>query len=76
MDLKQQLNIDPGQYIVANCGKMPSENNCKLVIMAPSDQREDLLDAALDHAIKKHGHQNSPELRDSVDKMLETVEIQ
>lgn len=63
-----------GKWVVANCGKFPSEKNCKLVIMAPADQREDLIDAALAHAVKHHGHQESPQLRKDLDGFLETIE--
>ncbi len=75
MDAKQ-LGLEPGQYVVSNCAKMPSENNCKLVIMAPQDQKEDLLDAAVAHAVKHHSHEDTPELREEVGKSLETVTIE
>lgn len=70
-----QLGLKPGQWLVANCGKMPSEKNCRLVMMAPADQREDLLDAGVAHAVKSHGHQESPELREGVAKTLEEVTV-
>jgi len=34
MDL-DSLNLKRGKWVVANCGKFPSEKNCQLVIMAP-----------------------------------------
>ena len=36
-----------------DCGKMPSESGCTLVIEGP---KEDVLDAAVGHAKSKHGH--------------------
>ena len=63
-----------GKWVVANCGKFPSERNCKLVIMAPEGQRQDLLDAAVAHAIKSHAHQESAQLRQDIDGILETIE--
>ena len=30
-----------GHWLVANCGKIPSEMNCRVVMMAPEEQRED-----------------------------------
>lgn len=54
-----QLGVTHGEWLEVNCGKMPSEKNCKLVIMAPTGQEEDLLDAAVAHAIKTHGHKES-----------------
>lgn len=63
-----------GKWLVANCGKWPSENNCKLVMMAPEDQRQDLLEAGVAHAVKTHGHTDTPEMRAELEKLLETVE--
>ncbi len=64
-----------GRWLVSNCGKLPSEKNCRLVIMAPEEQREDLLDAAVAHAIKTHEHQDTPELRSEIAKLLESAEV-
>ncbi|HZT06146.1 MAG TPA: DUF1059 domain-containing protein [Chloroflexota bacterium] len=63
-----------GKWVVANCGKFPSERGCKLVIMAPESQRSDLVDAAVAHAISSHGHEDSPQLRKDLDAFLETIE--
>ena len=56
-------------------GKFPSDKNCKLVMMGPEDQREDLLDASVAHAIKTHGHADNPELRSQLNQMLESVSL-
>ena len=64
-----------GRWLVSNCGKLPSEKNCKLVMMAPENQREDLLDASVAHAIKSHAHKDSNELREELDKLLTFVEV-
>lgn len=69
-----QLNLAAGKWVVGDCGKTPSVKNCKLVMAAPEDQREDLLDAGVAHAVKTHGHQESPGLRQEINKMLEVVE--
>ncbi|HEV2283844.1 MAG TPA: DUF1059 domain-containing protein [bacterium] len=74
MDAKQ-LGLTPGKWVVANCGKFPSEKNCQLVIMAPQRQRQDLIEAASEHAAKSHGHENTPALRQEVDKMLEVIDF-
>jgi len=74
MDL-DSLNLKRGKWVVANCGKFPSEKNCKLVIMAPDSQRQDLIDAAATHAAKTHGHENTPQLRKELDGFLDVVEI-
>ncbi len=70
-----QLNLKPGSWLVADCGSMPSDSKCQLVMLAPEDQKEDLLDAGVEHAVRKHGHQDSQELRDGVSGMLQVVEI-
>jgi predicted small metal-binding protein len=41
-----------------DCGSVPSESGCTLVMEGP---REDLLDAAVEHAKSKHGHTESDE---------------
>jgi len=43
----------PEQRYRVDCGKVPSESGCTLVIEGPE---EDLLDAAVMHAKLKHGH--------------------
>jgi Protein of unknown function (DUF1059) len=71
----ETLGLKRGQWVVANCGKFPSEKNCKLVIMAPVDQREDLVEAASAHAVKVHGHKDTPALRRELSGFLETITL-
>lgn len=33
----ETLGLKHGRWMVANCGRFPSEKNCQLVIMAPVD---------------------------------------
>jgi hypothetical protein len=70
-----ELGLTRGTWVVANCGKFPSEKDCKLVILAPAAQREDLIEAAATHAVRSHGHVNNPELRRELDQMLDTIEL-
>ncbi|HEV7727260.1 MAG: hypothetical protein JWQ26_2085 [Modestobacter sp.] len=44
-----------------DCRKVPSDNNCTLTI---AGQEEEVLDAATAHAVAKHGHDDTPELRE------------
>jgi len=44
-----------------DCREFPSESNCTVAISA--DSEDELVDAATQHAIQVHGHQDSPELR-------------
>jgi hypothetical protein len=43
-----------------DCREMPSESNCDL---AMSGSEEHLLNAAVNHAVVAHGHEDTPELR-------------
>lgn len=74
MSLEETLNVK-GSWLVANCGDLPSEKGCKLVIMSPMDQREDLLNASVQHAIDVHSHENTSQLRTDIDSMLKTIEL-
>lgn len=74
MNLKD-FGLASGKWLVGNCGKFPSERNCKLVMLAPENQREDLLDASVAHAVKSHRHTESPELRTQIAQIIETVEV-
>jgi hypothetical protein len=74
MDVKG-LDLRQGAWLAANCGKFPSEKDCQLVLMAPESQREDLINAAVAHAVSDHGHQDSPELRTELSKFLDRVEV-
>jgi len=47
-----------------DCREIPSEMNCTVAISA--DSEEEVLDAAVQHAIAVHGHEDSPELREMV----------
>jgi len=54
-----------------DCRKSPSESNCSLTI---AGTEEEVLDAAIAHAIAKHGHVDTPELRAAMRAALENVE--
>ena len=47
-----------------DCRAFPSEMNCSIAIMA--DSEGELLEAAVQHAVAVHGHQDTPELRDQI----------
>jgi predicted small metal-binding protein len=50
-----------------DCREMPSDNGCDLA-MAGSE--EHVLDAAVAHAVKAHGHEDTPELREQISQGL------
>ncbi len=55
---------------VVDCRKMPSDINCSLTIAGTEDE---VLDAAVMHAVDKHGHENTPELREMIRSGLENA---
>ncbi|MFZ2736975.1 MAG: DUF1059 domain-containing protein [Burkholderiaceae bacterium] len=54
------------QYI--DCREFPSEKNCTVALCA--DSKEELLDAAVQHAVAVHQHQDTPELRAQIQQMF------
>jgi len=54
-----------------DCRKVPNEIGCTLTIAGTEDE---VLDAAVAHAVGKHGHQDNPELREMIRNDLENVE--
>jgi predicted small metal-binding protein len=44
-----------------DCRDYPSEKNCSVALSA--DSEDELLEAAVQHAVSVHQHQDSPELR-------------
>ncbi len=48
---------------MVDCRRMPSEINCTLTI---AGEEEEVLDAAVAHAVDKHKHENTPELREQI----------
>jgi predicted small metal-binding protein len=47
-----------------DCREIPSDSGCTVAISA--DSEEELLDAAVQHAVAVHQHQDTPELREMV----------
>jgi predicted small metal-binding protein len=47
-----------------DCRTFPSEMNCSLALSA--DTEAELLEAAVQHAVAVHGHQDTPELREQL----------
>jgi hypothetical protein len=54
-----------------DCRKIPSESNCSLTIAGTEDE---VLDAATAHAIAKHGHEDTPDLREMLRSGLADAE--
>lgn len=62
------------RWAVIDCGKFPSEDNCKIKLYAPENQIEKLVDLAAYHACSKHQHQDSQELRNQIRNSVEFIE--
>ncbi len=52
----------PRKFI--DCREFPSESNCTIAISADSDN--ELLEAAVQHAVTVHKHADTPELRQMI----------
>lgn len=51
-----------------DCREFPSEMNCTLALVA--DSEDELLEAAVQHAVAVHGHKDSPEFRNELRKLF------
>ena len=52
-----------------DCRKAPSDMNCTVAISA--DSEEELVEAAVQHAVAVHGHEDNEELRSMVRQGME-----
>ena len=48
---------------MVDCRTMPSEIGCTLTIAGEEDE---VLDAAVAHAVDRHGHQRTPQMREQL----------
>ncbi len=59
-----------GKRIIADCRKWPSERDCQFTIAADKSEEEELVDLGVYHAVKQHGHTDTPELRAELRKTI------
>lgn len=59
---------DSGRKVV-DCRRFSSESNCSLTI---AGTEEEVLDVAVPHAVSRHGHENTPELREQIRASMES----
>ena len=52
-----------------DCRNYPSEINCTLALAA--DSEDELLEAAVQHAVALHGHQDTPEFRQQLRSLFQ-----
>ena len=53
-----------------DCREYPSEMNCTVAISA--DSKKELVDAAVQHAVAVHGHQDTPQFREQIAQLIKT----
>jgi predicted small metal-binding protein len=51
-----------------DCRQFPSEMNCTVAISA--DSEAELIEAAVQHAVAVHQHQDTPELREQIKGLI------
>lgn len=51
-----------------DCREFPSESGCTVALAADSDN--ELLEAAVQHAVAVHGHQDTPEFREQLRQLF------
>jgi predicted small metal-binding protein len=56
---------------MVDCRKVPSEIGCTLTIAGREDE---VLEAAVTHAVAQHGDEDTPELRDMIRSSMEDAE--
>ena len=51
-----------------DCREFPSDMNCTIALSADTDQ--ELLEAAVQHAVSVHHHEDTPELRKQIQQLF------
>jgi predicted small metal-binding protein len=51
-----------------DCREFPSETNCSITIAA--DREDELIEAAVQHAVAVHKHEDTPELRTQLKQVM------
>jgi Protein of unknown function (DUF1059) len=54
--------------VMADCRRFESESNCSLTIIG---EESEVVEAAVQHAVSVHGHEDTPRLREQTRGMLE-----
>ena len=53
-----------------DCREYPSESKCTVALSADSD--DELLEAAVQHAVSVHGHKDTPDFRQQLRQLFKT----
>ena len=54
--------------MMADCRRWPSDSNCSLTIIG---EEEEVVQAAAEHAVSVHQHEDTPEFREQIRNFLE-----
>lgn len=54
--------------MMADCRRFESDSRCSLTIIGEEDE---VVSAATEHAVSVHGHADTPELREQLQRLLE-----
>lgn len=65
---KEESEMTTSNRKKIDCRSFPNENGCTLVI---SGKENEVLKAAVRHAVEEHGHKDTPDLRKHLRKLLE-----
>lgn len=65
------MNEEKQEWAVLDCGKYPSEMNCRIKMMAPAEQVDQVIELAARHACDVHGHSDNQELRQALRTLIE-----
>jgi hypothetical protein len=57
--------------VMVDCRRFPSDSNCSLTIIG---EEEEVIQAAAEHAVSVHQHEDTPEFREQIRGMLEPEE--
>ncbi|MBX9805241.1 MAG: hypothetical protein K2Y18_05765 [Alphaproteobacteria bacterium] len=63
------------RWAFIDCGKFPSDDNCKIKLSAPAEQVDRLVDLATYHASKNHGHENTQSLKEMIKSAVVYEEV-
>ena len=62
---------DQEKWAVLDCGKYPSEKNCRICMMCPAEEADELVELAAMHAVKSHAADDNQELREEIRSLVE-----
>lgn len=65
------MNTQQQKWAIIDCGQYPSERNCRMKLVCPAEDVDEIVDLACYHALKSHGHKDKQQLRDDIRQLVE-----